>query len=305
MGMMRSTLTAAIGAAAIGWVTLASAAPVVLANGVSTITLSLADATSGTTPMSIGYDPGFDQYYGGRGGNSSFSGIVWSGAGVSLGAQTPINVDIRGVNFNPNTGAIEIVTFNAVSGGSPSALMTMGRNGAGLFTGVNVAALATMPGLDGSQTVPAYDAGRNFFYSRNGSNDASLNVVKRTDGTLDGTIALNTAAAGSPNLQSEFVGFDSFFDVFIMIDTDSDRALVFDQAGAFLGASNTPNFNPTQGSFNAGYTNGQLFVFDSQVNAYRGYRIFESENGTPVPAPAIGPLILGLAIAAARLRRRR
>jgi hypothetical protein len=268
----------------------ALAQPTILANGIPTITLSRGTGFVGSTPMSIAYNPVFNQYYGGIGGNPGDSGFVWSATGALLQSLAPINVDARAYNYNPNTNAVKCITFNAVAGGSPAGLVTMGLNGSGLFTGSNTNTLGAMPGLNGNQTMPAYDPMLNRLYSRATTN--VVNVVDRASGNLITTTTLNLVPAGSPTLQGQFIGFDSFFDVFVDLDTTNDRALVHDINGNYLGASQLSGFNPTQSNFNVGYANGQIFIFDTSINAYRGFQIFTT--GVPEPSTV---LLIGSAMA--------
>lgn len=268
----------------------------ILSNAVATISL---DGPASVNSGSIAYHPGFNQYYGGRAGSTGYPGYVWDAAGNRIQTLGSMNVDARAFNYNPNTDAIEVVTFNAVNGGSPAALMTMGLDSSGLYTGSNSTALATMAGLPGSQVMPAYDGGRDRFYAR--SSSAAVSVVARSDGSLSSSFNLDLAAAGASagDLVNYFIGFDPVEDVLVALDDTLDRALVFDLSGAYLGASQLPGID--LGSYNAGYANGQVFVLDSQTGAYRGYDIFA---GQAVPAPATLAL-LGLGLAGVGLRRRR
>jgi len=279
--------------------TVASAGPVILPVATSTINLNRGAGFAGSTAMNIAFHPGFNQYYGGHGGNINFSMFVWDSAGNLLQTFTPSGVDTRALNYNGNTGALEDVTFNAIAGGNPSGLVQMGLDGSGLFNGSNTNLLGALPGLDGSQTMPAYDSARNQFYSRSAS--GTLNVVSRFNGSLLGTIPLDLVAAGSPALQGEFVGYDSFFDVFITLDITNQRALVHDFTGAYLGASSIGIFNPDFTDYNVGYANGQLFAFDQQINAWRGYDLFEE---SPLPEPSTVSL-MGVALAVLFAMRKR
>jgi hypothetical protein len=244
--------------------------------------------------MAIGYNPTFSQYYGGTGGNASFTGMVWDATGARVNTTTPINVDARSYYYNGNTGDIELVTFNAVAGGAGLGLYQMGLDGSGFFTGTNTQLLPSLPGLNGAQTMPAYDGARNRFYSR--STDGTVNIVNRSDGALAGTINLDLGSAGNPTLQSQFIGYDADVDVLITLDSDNVRAVVFGLDGSFLGTSQLANFSPTQQNFNAGYANGQIFVFDDDV--FHGFQV------VVVPEPATF-VVIGIGIAALALRRKR
>ncbi|MCB1746724.1 MAG: PEP-CTERM sorting domain-containing protein [Gammaproteobacteria bacterium] len=276
----------------------ANAVPI-LANGQATINLVEGGNINGSTPMGVAYHSGFNQYYASRGGSSSYSGYVWNASGTLLQNQTPLGVDARGWNYNPNTNQMELVSYNATGGGASFGLFNMHLDGSGLLTGANTQILGAMPGLNGNQTMPAYDATRDQFYSRN--TNGTVNIVERNDGSLFGSIALDLASAGNPGLQGQFIGYDPLFDVLVTLDVTNTRALVHDLSGAFLGASQLSGFNPTQANFNAGYANGQIFVYDSQISGWRGFDIF----GDAVAAPEPGTLaLMGLLLPAFAGRRR-
>jgi hypothetical protein len=283
-------ITAAL-AASIVQIVPALAAPTILAVAVPTINL---DATFGDgTPMAVAYDPNFNQYYGGGGGYPGASVWVWDAAGNVLQTLTPGNVDIRGVTYNANTGEIETVGYGSQSGfGSNdgySGLYVMGRDGAGLYTGSNTQTLPILPGMADDQSVPAYDPDADTFLSRSGNNPDIVNVVSHADGSLVMQITLDNASAGAGSTQYNTIGFDSFFDVFFELDFSTQRALVFDMSGAYLGASQLPNLG-YESSYALGYTNGQLFIGSNNYDgSYFGFRILEAG---PAAAPAPGALAL-------------
>ncbi|TWU09442.1 PEP-CTERM motif protein [Symmachiella macrocystis] len=287
---------------------LASSAQAGILTGANpTFNLFQAPPISGSTHMNIAYHAGFNQYYGGIGGSPDFTAFVWSAAGgAPIQVIQPNNADIRAFNYNSNTNALELITYNAQSGngGGDRGLLTVGLDGAGLLTGSHTNTLASLPGLNGVQTMPAYDAAQNQFYSRD--NGGTVNVVSRVDGTLSGTINLDLAAAGSPLLQSYTLGFDETQNALIAIDYLNAQALVFDLSGNFLGASQLTGFaGSIPNAYNTGYTNGQLFVYDGQIEAWRGYEIFS--NMAVVPEPSTFALlgIGGLALVGYGWRRKR
>ncbi|MBY6204950.1 DUF11 domain-containing protein, partial [Halomonas denitrificans] len=241
----------------------------VLANAVPTIQLQ----GGGATPMNVAYDPVLDRYYSTTGGFQSVPAYTHDGAGNLLATTQPLNNDNRSIFYNPNTNAIELISFNAVSGGSPDGLMTAGRDGAGILTGSNTAILAALPGLPGSQTMPAYDPIDDVFYARESGN--VVNIVRRSDGGLQGQITLDVVAAGGASLNNNTIGFDVTERVLVVLDNgvSPSRALVFDLAGSFIGASALPPGSPSPGSYGVGYANGQLFVSDN--NSHFGYRVLQ------------------------------
>lgn len=261
-------------------------ASVVLPDGVPTIFLERGPGT-GSTPMSVAYHPLFSYYYASNGGNPSFAAWVYDAAGNRIQDLGALGIDARGWNYNPNTGLLEVVAFG--TGGLWEAQV----DGSGLLTGVANPLLGSMPGNNGSQTMPAYDPVNDLFYSRN--QDGLVHRVSRTDGSFIDSFSLDLAAAGvtGGDLTSYAIGYDPAFELLIVADATNDRALVFDTAGAFIGASNLAMNVPT--GFRMGYANGQIFVFDDSSNGWQGFEVL-------IPGP--GALAL-LAVAGLGGRRRR
>lgn len=243
-------------------------------------------AGAGATPMSVAYHPGFDRYYASNGGNPGYAAFVWDGAGNPIQTQEPINVDVRAWNYNANTAQLEIVAFNAVGGGTIGGLVAPGVDGSGNLTGGTTALLGAMPGLNGNQTMPAYDNARNRFYSINQSN--VVNIASRVDGSLIGTINLDLGAAGNPNLIDYALGYDQSTEW--LVSVSGMKAYAWDLSGSFV---NEWDLDITAGTnYRMGYTNGQLFVFDGGRNGWQGYVI-------PEPASLA---LFGLAFLALRRR---
>ena len=259
---------------------------------------------------SIAYHPTFDQYYAADIGNGSFPGFVFDNSGTLIQTQDPINVDVRALYYNSNTGFVESVSYNAISAGPQRGVIHMETDPAGLYNGSTSILLALVPGLASAQTVPAYDAARDQFYSRDGSN--SVNVVSRSDGSQTGTITLDFTTAGVGSVESNAIAYVPEEDWLVVADNANDNAVVFDIDGNFLGNSALDmdvNF-----SYGLGYANGQLFVLDAGRDGYQGYNITGASvpggnGGSSVAVPALPlggllVLIFGLlGLGARRFRR--
>ena len=282
---MRNVLLAG---AVVGATMLAASASaaVVLPNGTPTIFLERGPG-SGSAPMSVAYHPGFGYYYASNGGNPSFAAWVYDSAGNRIQDLGALGIDARGWNYNPNTGFLEVVAYG--SGG----LMEAQVDGSGLLTGVANPLLGPMSGNNGNQTMPAYDPANDLFYSRD--QDGLVHRVDRSDGSFIDSFSLDLAAAGvtGSDLTDYAIGYDPNFEMVVVGDDTNDRALVFDTAGTFIGASDLAA--NVRGSYGMGYANGQIFVFDDASNGWQGFEIM-------IPSP--GALAL-LAVAGFGRRRRR
>lgn len=261
-----------------------------LTTGIQTTTLTLA-GVNGSTPMNIAWHPGFEQYYGGRGGSPSYGGIVWNASGGVMQNLSPINTDIRSFFYNPNTGQLENITYAAYS--NPSGYRTVVLTGAGLFTGNYTDVGVTLSGLPVDQVAPAYDAGRNLLYAYN--TGSTVSVISPVTGLLVSTITLDFASAGSPTLPSYVIGYDPNNDALISYTaTGGFRALAFSATtGAFLASVSLPGLTQSPSDWRMGYANNQLFVFSNTLDSYLGYTITIPEPGTTFLL-VIGVLLIGV-----------
>lgn len=268
-----------------------------LTTGVETITLSMS-SINGSTPMNIAWHPGFQQYYGGKGGNSGYGGRVWSASGSIVQTLTPINTDLRSFFYNSNTGNLENITYSAYS--SSSGYRTVGLGETGLFTGSYTNFSVTLSGLSSDQVAPAYDAGRNLLYAYNSG--STVRAVNPSTGAIVSTITLDLTAAGSPSIPYYVIGYEPTLDALITYTTTGGaRALAFNPTtGAFVTSVSLPGTLPSPDSWRMGYANHQLFIYDAAFDAYRGFAI------TAIPEPGtIVLLALGIAMIGFAYRRRR
>ncbi len=250
----------------------------VLASGVTTISL---DSSGGSTPMGVAFNPTTQNYYGATGGGSSSPNFVYSNTGTRL-QSTSINRDLRAWNYNPTTGQLEGITFNAQAGGGIYGLFSAQLDGAGLFTGATTTILSSVPGNAGAQTMPAYDPIQNRFYSAAGNN--VVNIVSRATGASQGTITLNFATAGISSVNNAAIGYDPVSNYLVVAaNSPSPQAAVFDLGGNFIGSSKLPSVST---SYGLSFTNGQLFSNTS--SAWQGYRISSNVTITTASENATG-----------------
>lgn len=268
-----------------------------LTTGVEKITLSMS-SVAGSTPMNIAWHPSFQQYYGGRGGSSSYGGRVWSMSGAIVQTLTPINTDLRSFYYNSNTGNLENITYAAYT--SATGRRTVGLDASGLFTGSYTNFSVTLSGFPSDQVSPAYDAARNLFYAY--ESGSTVKTVNPTTGAVVSTITLDLTAAGSPSIPTHVIGYEPTLDALITYTTTGGaRALAFNPTtGAFVTSVSLPGTLPSPGEWRMGYANHLLFVYDSGLDAYKGYQI------TAIPEPGTLALLgVGLAIVGIGYYRRR
>jgi len=268
-----------------------------LTTGVESITLSMS-SVAGSTPMNIAWHPVFQQYYGGRGGNSGYGGRVWSASGSVVQTLEPINTDLRSFFYNSNTGNLENITYAAYS--SSAGYRTVGLDAGGQFTGSYTDFSVVLSGLPSSQVAPAYDAARNLLYAYDSG--ATVKTVNPATGAVVSTITLDLASAGSPSIPAYVIGYEPTYDALITYTTTGGaRALAFNPTtGAFIASISLPGALPAPGDWRMGYANHLLFVYDSGIDGYRGYEI------TSIPEPGTLALLgLGVAIVGIGYYRRR
>jgi hypothetical protein len=267
--------------------------------GVATRTIVLPTSAPPGAGLNVTWHPGFRQYYaaGAGAGEPLLSDLyVYSETGAPLQEFGEIEHDLRSINYNANTGNLELMTFNARDGGigdvggRAQGLFAAGLDGSGLVTGSTSLLLATVPGNLGRQTMPVYDTGRNLFYSFSIAN--TVHRVSRVDGSLLGTITLDTAPIGNPGFSFFAGGFDEQNDLLVVASSATNQAYTFRLDGSYVDTWDLDIAAPF--AYGVGFANGQLFVYDGARSAWQGYAI---------PAPAsLGLLCLG---AVAGLRRRR
>lgn len=245
---------------------------------------------------SVAYHPGFDQYYTSDTGNSSYPGFVFSNlGGAAVQTLTPLGIDARSWFYNANTAQLELSSYNACCTGVGIVAPTV--DAGGLLTGAHPVVLAApVSGLPSSQSAPSYNPTLDVLYARvSGDN---VNVVKRSDGTLDSTIVLDFASAGGLSASGEVVVYISEENALGVLDTNADDLVVFDLSGAYLGRVNL-DIDVTSASSRPGYTNGQLFVFDASRSGWQGYQVSDGVilpelESNPIPTLSSWSILMGI-----------
>ncbi len=303
----------------------AGAAPTVLPIGIPTIDLDRGPVPgTAQTPSGIAYHPGLNQYYGVNSGSAAYAGFTWAAAGEDpLNMQMPIGVDARAVYYNPTVDRIEIVANSGP--GLDHSIMAMELDSSGFFTGSSSTIILSgsggapllLTGVD-SLSSPAFDPGRDVFYARGiASNETTIQVVSRSTGqpvvqtdsacpnpgsspSSGVACTITTDLPTGTSIQRGWIGYDANFDVLVTIDAANELALIHELDGSLIETSDIAGFfEPTQTFLNAGYTNGQLFVFDTNADAWHGLRVLVPEPSTVL---LFGAGCLGLASRCGRRR---
>jgi hypothetical protein len=103
------------------------------------------------------------------------------------------------------------------------------------------------------------------------------------------------------------MGYDPVNDAFIHFTTSGgNRALAFDAtSGSFLASINLTGLISPNTSYGMGYTNDQFFIYDSAINAYRGFVITDGQALSSIPEPGTLILLLFASVPLLRVTRRR
>jgi hypothetical protein len=250
-----------------------AADPQILTDAVKTLTLP---RSGGSTPMNVEFHPLLNRYYATEGGNRARPGYAWDAQGNLLNTRNPIGVDVRSLFYNPNTGNLEVATYNAKNGGAPAdsyGVRIMNLNASGFFDGTTTSVLVSAPGLSDEQVMPAYDPARNTLFSRTGN---KIHVVSRVTGARVDSVIIDTTGLGPSVLNSYALGYDSCYEVFITLAVNPGRVLVHRRNGTRVGVVRLPDTTAAPGSYGMGYANGQILInAGGSGRPWIGYRIFQ------------------------------
>lgn len=228
-----------------------------------TETIQLPGSGINQNTASIGYDPLLGLYYGSQAGNQAYTAVVWDQSGNPVQALSPMNIDARAWNFNANTGGIEVVTVS-------SGYFSANRDADGTLLGSYDTIMSQLGGSPSSQVMPAYNSATNEFYAY--GLGSTVSVLDAATGNVSRTITLDLDSAGNPNMTDYFIGLDSQQNVLVTVG--GSYAYIFDLNGNFVRSEQLILI--ADADFDAGYANGQLFVFNSGIGGFQGYDLFPS-----------------------------
>ena len=249
-----------------------------------------------TRPMTVAYIPLFKNYYIADGGlapmGSEFEAAVskslihaYNDTGKYINSSRP-GYDNRSIYFNPNTNALETITYNVSSdvGFSPNTgIYAIRLTETGELTDASDEVSQFNPAFGHSGTMPTYDAENKRYFAKQGRSDKVF-IVDPKQREKIGEITLDLAKAGA--------AFDDISDLFVaytgvkgeelvVLDIDHKAALVFDVAGKFVAKSELPKELKlrSQNHFNGiGYANDMLFIYhdsEGEFGTYYGFKILK------------------------------
>jgi hypothetical protein len=263
----------------------------------ATIGIKFALAKKPTTrPMTVAYIPLFKNYYIADGGlapmGSEFEAPIskslihaYDETGKYINSSRP-GYDNRSIYFNPNSNALETITYNISSdvGFSPNTgIYAIRLTETGELTDNSDEVSQFNPAFGHSGTMPTYDAENKRYFAKQGRSDKVF-IVDPKQREKIGEITLDLAKAGA--------AFDDISDLFVaytgvkgeelvVLDIDHKAALVFDVAGKFVAKSELPKDMKlrSQNHFNGiGYANDMLFIYhdsEGEFGTYYGFKILK------------------------------
>ena len=292
MNLLKQSITGALIASAIIGTSLQAQ---VLPEAALGIKFALAKKPT-TRPMTVAYIPLFKNYYIADGGlapmGSEFEAAVskslihaYDDTGKYINSSRP-GYDNRSIYFNPNTNALETITYNVSSdvGFSPNTgIYAIRLTETGELTDASDEVSQFNPAFGHSGTMPTYDAENKRYFAKQGRSDKVF-IVDPKQREKIGEITLDLAKAGA--------AFDDISDLFVaytgvkgeelvVLDIDHKAALVFDVAGKFVAKSELPKELKlrSQNHFNGiGYANDMLFIYhdsEGEFGTYYGFKILK------------------------------
>lgn len=249
-----------------------------------------------TRPMTVAYIPVFKRYYIADGGlapmGSEFEAPIskslvhaYDETGKYINSSRP-GYDNRSIYFNPNTSALETITYNVSSdvGFSPNTgIYAIHLTETGDLKDTSDEISQFNPAFGHSGTMPTYDAENKRYFAKQGRSDKVFIVdPKLREKVSEITLELAKAGAKFDDVSDLFVAYTGIKgEELILLDIDHKAALVFDVAGKFVAKSELPKDMKlrSQNHFNGiGYANEMLFVYhdsEGEFGTYYGFKILK------------------------------
>lgn len=249
-----------------------------------------------TRPMTVAYIPVFKRYYIADGGlapmGSEFEAPIskslihaYDETGKYLNSSRP-GYDNRSIYFNPNTSALETITYNVSSdvGFSPNTgIYAINLTETGDLKDTSDEVSQFNPAFGHAGTMPTYDAENKRYFAKQGRSDRVFIVdPKQREKVGEITLDLAQAGAAHDDVSDLFVAYTGIKgEELILLDIDHKAALVFDISGKFVAKSELPKEMKlrSQNHFNGiGYANEMLFVYhdsEGEFGTYYGFKVLK------------------------------
>jgi hypothetical protein len=249
-----------------------------------------------TRPMTVAYIPIFKRYYIADGGlapmGSEFEAPIskslihaYDETGKYVNSSRP-GYDNRSIYFNPNTSALETITYNVSSdvGFSPNTgIYAINLTETGDLKDTSDEVSQFNPAFGHAGTMPTYDAENKRYFAKQGRSDKVFIVdPKQREKVGEITLDLAKAGAAHDDVSDLFVAYTGIKgEELILLDIDHKAALVFDISGKFVAKSELPKDMKlrSQNHFNGiGYANEMLFVYhdsEGEFGTYYGFKILK------------------------------
>lgn len=249
-----------------------------------------------TRPMTVAYIPLYKRYYIADGGlaplASEYEAAIsksqvhsYDDTGKYLNSAKP-GYDNRSIYFNPNTSALETITYNISSdaGFSPNTgIFAIQLTETGDLKDSSDEISQFNPAFGHAGTMPTYDADNKRYFAKQGHSDKVFIVdPKLREKAGEITLELAKAGAAHDDVSDLFVAYTGVKgEELILLDVDHKAALVFDITGKFVAKSELPKALKlrSQNHFNGiGYANEMLFVYhdsEGEFGTYYGFKILK------------------------------
>jgi hypothetical protein len=249
-----------------------------------------------TRPMTVAYIPVYKRYYIADGGLAPMGSEIeapiskslihsYDETGKYVNSSKP-GYDNRSIYFNPNTNALETITYNISSdvGFSPNTgIYAIHLTETGDLKDTSDEISQFNPAFGHSGTMPTYDADNKRYFAKQGrSNKVFIVDPKQREKVGEITLDLAKAGAAHDDVSDLFVAYTGVKgEELILLDIDHKAALVFDITGKFVAKSELPKNMKlrSQNHFNGiGYANDMLFVYhdsEGEFGTYYGFKILQ------------------------------
>lgn len=247
-----------------------------------------------TRPMGVAYLPANQHYYIADGGlapmGSEFEAPIsksevhtFTGDGKYVQSAKP-GFDNRSLYFNPNSGKLEIITYNISSavGFLPNTgIFSLEVAETGELLGTSGEISQFNPAFGDAATMPSYDpVSKHYFAKQERGNLVFVVDTKQREKLQEIKLDFAKAKVAHDDVSDHFVAFTGVAgNELALLDVDHKAVLIFDLNGQYVGKSALPaNMKlRSQNHFNGlGYTNGMLFVYhesEGEFGTYYGFKV--------------------------------